>query len=328
MKKYLAFILACMMIFGCNIQSHAAEIETQNMMAIVEDEERNTKIDQLFQVRCGLELEYEKNEVLIDQIDKQLKSLGVEEITVDEVRSKMGQNVMPCVSVSSTSTTTWTSRRLVVAYANKQYELQIIEGVPTSQSSPLRKDDCEAPYKKSGFVAGAVNAMKVVGVSALGAVPDIGTTLSVGMTAYDAFKSYMSGITPNTVIENVQGVALVSFTSHMKYIYVKPNGSTDLGNQVLCYAGSMVDYVVTTTSVVDRLVNGVSTPIHNVEAMKQDSSTSKNYSNYTLPAQNYYNYKTNGNSNFVYDYHITYVTLNLFGQNARFTAPSEYPNIS
>lgn len=60
MKKYLAFILACMMIFGCNIQSHAAEIETQNMMAIVEDEERNTKIDQLFQVRCGLELEYEK----------------------------------------------------------------------------------------------------------------------------------------------------------------------------------------------------------------------------------------------------------------------------
>jgi hypothetical protein len=42
-------------------------------------------------------------------------------------------------------------------------------------------------YKKSGFAAGTVAAMKVVGVSALGAAPEIGTVLSVGVTAYEVY---------------------------------------------------------------------------------------------------------------------------------------------
>lgn len=79
---------------------------------------------------------------------------------------------------------------------------------------------------------------------------------------------------------------------------------------------------------IDELVNGVSTPTHRIEVSRQDSSTSKNYSNYNLAAQKYYNYKTYGDSNFVYDYQITYVTLSLFGKNSRFAVPSEFPNIS
>jgi hypothetical protein len=59
----------------------------------------------------------------------------------------------------------------------------------------------------------------------------------------------------------------------MKYIFVKPYGSADHGNQVLCYVGNKVDYLVTTISTVDSLVNGVSTPIHKVEANKTNGSS-------------------------------------------------------
>ena len=307
MKKYLAYILVCIMILDSNAHVYAAENETQNTVAIVEDEERNRIIDQLLSERCELELEYEKNIVQINQIDKQLESLGVEEITMDEVSQKVGKSVMPRYSVSSTSTTKWTSRRIVVAYNNRQFELQIIEGVPIAQNSPLRKDYQQVQYSKAGFVAGAVDAIKVVGASALGFAPEIGTILSVGITAYDAFNAFISNLTTSTIIENVEGAAVVSFTSHMKYIFVKSNGSADAGNQVLCYVGNMVDYLVSTVSVVDRLVNGVSTPTHSIEVSRQDSSKSKDYSNYNLAATNYYNYKTYGDSDFIYDYQILYL---------------------
>ena len=68
MKKYLAFVLTCIIIVGCNIQSYAMEIETQSMVAIIEDEERHAKIDKLFAERCKLEVEFEENKDLIEQI--------------------------------------------------------------------------------------------------------------------------------------------------------------------------------------------------------------------------------------------------------------------
>lgn len=328
MKKYLAFILACIMILESSIRVYAVENGTQNVDIIVEDEDKNRQIDQLLSERCELELEYEKNIFQINQIDKQLETLGVEEITMDEVRQKVGQSAMPRYSVSSTSTTKWTSRRMVVAYANRQFEFQIIEGVPISQSSPLREDYTNVQYEKAGFVAGAVDAIKVVGVSALGALPEIGTVLSVGITVFDAFTAFISNLTSSTIIENVEGTAVVSFTSHVKYIFVKPNGSADAGNQVLCYAGNMVKYRVTTVSVVDSLINGVSTPAHNIEAWGEDSSMSKDYSDYSVPARNYYNYVTYGDDDFIYDYHITHVTLSLFEKDQRFAVPDEFPDIS
>lgn len=327
-EKYLACILVCVMILSSTTHVYAVENGTQNMDVIVEDEEKNRQIDQLLSERCELELEYEKNIVRINQIDKQLEFLGVEEITMDEVNQKVGQRVMPRYSVSSTSTTKWTSRRMVVVYTNKQYELQIIEGVPIAQNSPLRNDYTHVQYSKEGFVAGAVDAIKVVGVSALGFAPEIGTVLSVGITAYDAFNAFIDNLTTSTIIENVEGTAVVSFTSHMKYVFVKSNGSTDAGNQVLCYVGNMVDYLVTTVSVVDTMVNGVSSPTHSIEVSRQDSSTSKYYSNYNVAAQNFYNYKMYGDSDFIDDYRIVYVTLSLFGEDSQFAVPSEFPNIS
>ena len=124
-EKVFSIYSRVIMILESNTHVYATESETQNMVAIVEDEERNRKIDQLLSERCELELEYEKNIVLINQIDKQLESLGVEEITMDEVSKKMGQSVMSRYSVSSTSTTKWTSRRIVVAYANRQFEIRL-----------------------------------------------------------------------------------------------------------------------------------------------------------------------------------------------------------
>lgn len=328
LRKYISLFLAIVITIGCTIRSYAMEIGTGNMEVVVEDKEKNEEIDRLFSLRCELELEYEQNAVLISEIDRQLAILGVEEMTAVELASKIGFDVMPCVSANSTSTTQWTSRRVVVTYYGKQYELQIVEGVPTSGSSPLRRNYLNVSYEAEGIIAGTTDAIKVIGISALGAVPVIGDTLSLGITAYDAFNAAVSGLSTSSTIDNVDGSATVSLTGHMKFVFVKTYGASDTGNQVLCYVGSEVSYLVTAVSVVDVMINNKLHTYHNISTSREDGSTSQYYTSYTVPAQNYYNYKTNGNSNFIYDYHITYVTLSLFGNSVRFAAPYEYANIS
>lgn len=121
---------------------------------------------------------------------------------------------------------------------------------------------------------------------------------------------------------------MVSFTSHMKFVFVKEYGVADTGNQVLCYVGNEVAYLVTAISVVDITENGKLCTYHNISTSRNDSSTSQYYNSYSIPAQNYYDYKTNGNNYFTYDYHITHITMSLFGNNTRFATPYEYANIT
>lgn len=327
LKRTLSLCLA--LLFALLLippKAHALTITDD--IVIIEDQARHEQIDQLFALRGQYELDFETNQEIIDAIDLQLVALGVEIIPQHIVHEKFGITASPMVNVGTTYGVQWTSRRAVTNYNGINYELQIIEGVPTSANSPLRRDSASIDYRASGITAGTFNAIKTVGASAVGAIPIVGSILSAGITAYDAFSDIQDSLTTNTVIDHVSGVAMISFTTHERYIYAKVQGSSD-SDQLLCYTGNRVTYNVSTISVVDEMINGQLHTYHNVDCNITDYSESKYYSSgyFAIAAQNYHTYRFLGNVNFTFHYQIQTVTFDIFGLSRTFTAPYAFPLI-
>lgn len=167
-RRFLVCYLVMSILVNCGLLVDAAGIAEDEMDVIVHDQEKNEEINELFALRSQMELDYEANEARINQIDDQLELLGVENISYGEVLDKLGYDAMPLVDFESTATTKWTSRRVVVTYNGKQFELQILEGVPVSGSSPLRKNYSNVQYEAKGIIAGVTAVIKLLGVNALG----------------------------------------------------------------------------------------------------------------------------------------------------------------
>lgn len=324
-KHFISFVLVMFVLVQHISPINATTITDTDMGAIVLDEAKNNRIDGLFALRNKLELDYDANKTEIDQIDQQLALLGVETVSYGEVFNKLGSDVLPAIGFDSTNTTRWTSRRVVVTYYGQHFELQILEGVPISANSPLRKDAIVVSYAREGIVAGVTNAIKVIGATAFGGTPVIGELLSIGITAYEALSAIGSSLSSSTVIDNVNGSATISLTTHMKYILVKPYDAIDEGHQATCYIGSSVSYNVTTVSVVDILVDNELVTYHEVNANVTDSTNSIHYNDYSVPAKTYYDYKYNGITRYNDDYYLRTLTMNIFGTNKTINVPYEIP---
>lgn len=258
--------------------------------------------------------------------------LGVETLSHTEVQNKIGADVLPMVTVGSSSGINWTSRRVVVTYNGQHFELQIIEGVPTSGSSPLRANYTNIDYEAEGVVAGVTNVIKVLGVEAAGNEAVVGPVLATGVNILtllqDVNHALEDALSTTTVIDDVTGTAVVSISVHMKCVFVKPYQTPDYGNQARCYIGSSATYTVSTISIIDVLENGVLNTYHNVSTGTSDTSTSAYYNDLTLPARNYYNYKYNGIVNYPENYRVISVTIDIFETERKFAAPSELPTIT
>lgn len=277
-------------------------------------------------------MDYEGNEDRISQIDSQLEALGVETISYAEVQSKVGTDLLPMATVGSTSTTRWTSRRVVVTYNGQHYELQILEGEPTSGSSPLRRNYSNINYEADGIGIGVLNAAKVLAVDALGCEALVGPYLAAGVNflslLHDMGHEIWDSLSTSTTIDKVTGVAMVSVTVHMRYILVKPYQTPDYGNQATCYIGNQASYILTTVSSVDVTDGDNLYTYHDVETSVSDSSTSAYYDDFSLAARNYHNYKYNGITNYTDNFCMQSMTVSIFNVNRELNIPSEMPQIT
>lgn len=256
-------------------------------------------------------------------------TLGVEEITYDEVLGKLGVDALPNIDFSSTDTTRWTSRRLVTTYYGQHYELQILEGVPIDIDSPLVRRDLVVEYNAPGGIAGAVEAIKVLGLSGAGSIPVIGPILSIGITFYDMYSAVKDNLATTTVIRDIEGTAKVYLTSHMRYILVKPYQTPDVGNQATCYIGSTVSYRVRTSTDFWYLNDSGELEIEafDYESVEETASSSY-YDDFSVPAKNYHNYLYNGITEYTYDYSWYEITIRIFGVETDFRAPYEMPHLA
>lgn len=266
----------------------------------------------------------------IDQIDCQLAQLGVETISYAEVLSKSGADALPCVEFSpreSEENSQWTSRRQVVNYAGALYELQIIEGVPLNKNSKLRKTYTSISYEANGIIAGVTEVIKVIAPSGLANVSEFsaGVTIldmlaSIGEAVYDSIQT-------STVIDNVTGTAELTFSSHLKYIYVKGYGSSD-SYQKLGYLGNYFYCAIALPTVLDGPIGEHgSLPEYDLDLSNSFEAYAAYFNDYTMAVKNYRHYQNNDLDSFQANYLIDFVELDILGTENLYYIPICVPTI-
>lgn len=322
--KYIsAFLVLMLMLVQLAPCASAAQVNNDEV-SFVDGSEKNELIDELFSLRLSLEHDYEKNQAQIEAIDHQLEELGVEFLETAEASDILSRDgVAPAWLPQSTSSVRWTSRNLVTTYAGYQYDIQVIEGVPISGSSPLRKNYADVSYEAEGITAGVT---KVLLSSTAGVAADyIGGSFNRGLTLLeiicDSATAIEDSLSTSTVIDRVEGVALISFSSHMRYIYVKPYDTPEEEYQGLYYYGNSVSCIVTTASVVDVMVDGQLVTDHAVETEATETIQSKYYDDYSHAAAAYWDCNHNYNSAFRQDYIVYAINMTIFQSQNRFDLP-------
>ncbi|MGN0999033.1 MAG: hypothetical protein ACI4PO_05725 [Faecousia sp.] len=322
-------ILMIMIQFVLCTSATASSIDTE---IAIEDAEKNQLIDELFSQRMALEHDYEGNRDRINEIDQQLEQLGVETLRTSEDLSLLcDDGAVPLWEPISTSTIRWTSRKLITTYRGYHYELQIIEGVPLSGDSELRKNYTKVNYRAEGITAGITKAIiasafcyaESTGTSI--AAEFVGNKLNQGITlldmVFEAGEEIKESLSTSTVLDRVEGSAVISFTGHMKYIYVKPYQTTDAAYQGLFYIGNSVSSIITTVSVVDVMINNQLVTYHSVTTRAEDTVRSEYYDDYSQAVANYCDYHYNHNGNFHQDYTVFYMNLDILGSTNNYALP-------
>lgn len=321
-------MLTLLMQSGPYVSAVANNNDTE---VVVENMEKNRMIDELFALRMSLEHDYEANRDEIDEIDRQLSQLGVETLSAEDVANLYGvDGVAPLWEPESTPTIRWTSRKLITTYRGYHFEVQILEGVPISGNSPLRKNYTQVNYSARGITAGVTKA--IVATSSNAFSEFLMRKLSTGVTFLsmlsDGMAAIQESLSTSTVLDRVEGAAVISFSGHMKYIYVKPYETSDAEYQGLYYYGNSVSCIITTVSIVDTLIDNQLVTYHEVETSVQDTIQSQYYNDYSRAVANYWDYNYNYNTNFKQDYTSYYLNLNILGNNNLYALPwATHPSI-
>ncbi|MNK25979.1 hypothetical protein D3C87_443100 [compost metagenome] len=100
---------------------------------------KETRIQQLYDQRAAVLNEEIVDMNKVDNIDKQLKSLGVEFITSEQVRKQFhNENMSPNVSLPQQDNVSWSTYRTEIIKDGITYEVQRLIAQPNSKSSNLK----------------------------------------------------------------------------------------------------------------------------------------------------------------------------------------------
>lgn len=325
-KKLLCGFLICLMFVNSISNVNAAQNKEEDKQV----NEPKFTVEELYQFRNVLVMDYDFYEDEIAEIDRKLEKLGVEEISQSEVEAKLGlideYAVQPCYDVTSTSDIKWTSKREYYVYRGKSYELQVIRGVPDGQVGRLCSSDAQPKLAKadSGFKAAAKNVSKIIVNSVAGSLPQIGGMINTAQTFYDVFKGVISGLSPTTSLGPIECNYTSSMVANYLYVFVKYSGDIDAGNQILAYCGNWIDYSTTITIPSPIKVNGVWRA--NVDAVNvRGTITSPYYNWYRDVASNvFWEYK-NGNPNVTTRYDTYRFWIQALDDKIMLEAPYAFP---
>lgn len=320
--KQLAIIVMILAFVIPNITFVSGTENLSNDYEIVEPE-KNRLIDDLFAQRQQLEHDFEANRDHISRIDQQLIELGVEMLSASAVAPLAGDdNCMPLWEPVSSSTIQWTKRVLHIVFRGYVFDITVLEGVPISPESCLRIDYANVKYKAKGISAGIGEV--IFSTTKDATIEFLSETLSPGISFLDWLANsegiLKDSLSESTVIDQVEGVALVSFSAHMKYVYVKPYQGSD--NMELYYFGNSVSCCISTASVIDQVVDGELVTYHSVVANVEDTVQSQYYDDYSRAAANYWDYHNNHNRDFKQDYLVYALSLNILGTTDSYRLPS------
>lgn len=318
MKKISIILVVLFLLSSVTIVSAKHDSESQRL----------SSINELYDERNMLCIEFEKNKEKIREIDLALENLGVETLDVSEVKSifENAENVssqqIERVSTPSTPTSTWTSTRTTYTLNNTTYNLQIIRAVNNSGTSgQLYKSWATVQLTRSGSAqAGQVETLKIVIDTALQAT--IPSGLRAGYSFYTMFRDLCSAMTSSTTFSSYKASYTTTVNAQEVYVFVRYNNETD-ANQMLTYVGNSTAYVCTTTTPAAVAENGID--LIAGSKTQQGTIASKYFSNFNSYACNTYNnYRQNGTAFVVNKYQVlTFKEYHINGGYNSYWIPRE-----
>lgn len=141
-------------------------------------------------------------------------------------------------------------------YNGKEYQLQIIHGIAKNGNSTLVGEDITTSKYSYGFAAGSKNVLKILISNGISLTGDIA---AAGVTFYDVFSGFISGLKPTSHIDGAKCSYCTSFAVEVVYIFVKYKGALD-EDQVICYMGNVVAAATNVSSASGITVDGKYVP--------------------------------------------------------------------
>ena len=267
-KKLLSLGLVLIVLISCCAPVAQANEVLDEEFYIV-DAERHQEVERLFELRASLEPNFENNAEEIAQIDMQLKLLGVEEITYDELPSSMTMAVGPRVTPRPRENVKYFHERVVTVYFGQQIEVQIMTSVPTNKDSELMptvdfsvKTESQKAADNIEFCTTAATGLIgfFTNIKSDGIVKNIAEQVIDTFSLYDLYSAYNDAISPTTVVYGVDCSGKISLSIHERHVFVKYYGSPDEGYQILGCISNRVAYLAKIYTEGNLIVNGVSQP--------------------------------------------------------------------
>lgn len=255
LKKLLSLSLVIILTFSITVPASASSNSDLNETICINsnDEENMRMIDELMEEKMLL-LGTPGSEERIAQLDYQMRQLGLEEITYDEVLELTNTPKPYVVTPPSTSTVTWSKYSGTYSTGGKSYTFTRLTATPKSLSSNLWKTGSVTYRRYPDINAGALNAMKVVASGAVASIPKYGAAV---VTCYDVLSGLVSGLQRSTTVEDIQATHVYNIKFTMQFYYFKPVGSSDLYEN-LSFITSMCVGTITTTIPSMTILTGTS----------------------------------------------------------------------
>lgn len=245
-RHLLSFLLVTILLITVLPVGSFASEEEKNPTAMA--------IESLLEKRLEILSKKECDEERIKEIDSELVGLGVEFLTNEQVATQFpeaksdrnlalngetGSNeIKPQIGVPSSSVNTWMSYRTSnFLYNGKRYNIQTLTAHPKpgQTNSKLVNIGSRIVTFDRNWKVGTQNLIKSVASSAAGNIPGASLALSV----YDAFSSFISGISTTTEINAPNITYSWSTTTSVTFEYVRLESQSD-SQQLLSYIGTKV----------------------------------------------------------------------------------------
>lgn len=183
------------------------------------------------------------NHEIIDNIDNDLRALGVQFLTQEQVKRFILNNnkniLQPLVDVPSQPNVNWSTYTSWVVKDGKTYEVQRLVAESNYLDSNLKSSGYKLLSSTYNWKAGTMNALRSAAFSGAGSIPGAGLVLSV----YDAASSFISGISRETTITDADISYTWSQVTTAVFSYVKESDQSDQ-YQVLSYISTMATVAV------------------------------------------------------------------------------------
>jgi hypothetical protein len=238
MKKIWTMLLSSVFVFTTATTALASDSPVLKLA----DSSQVLSIKDLYQQKSELLTQSPIDQVKIAEIDTDLKGLGVDFLTQEQVNEKSNTTVgelkgfTPQIAVPSQSNISWSSYRDTVTRQGVTYEVQHLVAQPNGLSSNLAGNGNTTIKSSYGWQAGAMNFLLSAGKTATGKIiPGASNVLSV----YNALSAFSSGLQSTSTITNLTANYTWNHTTMVSFEYVKQVGQAD-DSQILTYVSSSV----------------------------------------------------------------------------------------